>query len=971
MDQHQNYSNEKNINNEKIRKDPNFSEKLLKNLRDNIFENNNCINMNSSENSSFLQTNLEKNTNFYINESEKFRDNQINKNCTNSIKREHNVDGENVPISSCNIDINDNSSDNNFKVLEKLHNGDIEHTNFVNDQLDNSKQNVCGNIKRCENGNAENVEKIEKSGSTENVEKNGSMENVEKNGSMENKCTFKMEEYISNKSVEGNTFKENKDQICEDSKRCEENENPNLETKRKNEHSFSKEIKALNPPKNVYEYNHNVIYHELYIELLEVNKNLQNEIKNLEKIIEMQKELIKSKEGDIFENNNMIEKRKMSSKSFVNNNYFLNFFNKKNKTSKKKDDEQGKADNEEDNEIFEKDEGLAESNYNYNQQRKGSMTRFQNMPFSFFSDKSSKQKKQKSTESINTINLSIQEKDNEKQKNKRNIGTPKWTKQFDYKWIKSINNSNSFQECEFIYNDDMKKNDEIDNDENSDINNKYMKLALRENEYVEFYDNDDSCTFDNSNNKMNKKKSYTFFKDKSNSKEIEKYRDCDYKDINTIKEITLIKYWYNKIIPLINDEKKKYTLIELIMMNYMPQVIREYFWKENINNKLNITDYFVKVLIKNANFIQIYIYINNKQYYNIFSRYFKNLINLEKSSINIVPSLLTENCFVDENELINTVKESELYKKMITEKIFIEDDEEISIDIKENGKVTCSEKSIKMNTELNSISSNLNKDEKCDKENNKKDKIEMKNFEHLNINILQRYSIHKFFYQILIDLDRTMYIIKKNQEYYHRTNIDKDNFLFDLNIHDIKKNLNKLLQMYVIFKPELGYIQGMSYIALVFVLHCKLEKAFIHFANFMEYKNMRNLYSFNKQEIKIFLFTIKEILTKKNIDVYKEIVKHYNIDNIFIQWAYTMFLTCLPFHIFIRTFDIYTFNEKIIFETIICIFTYFNKFHSTENVDTMIKNLSSFSLNMNIQVSPFIYAYKCVHILFLANFDEF
>ncbi|CAD2093894.1 GTPase-activating protein, putative [Plasmodium vinckei brucechwatti] len=929
MDEHQNYSNDKNINNEKIRKSQNFSENLLQNLRDNIFENNNRTNMNSSENSSFLQTSLEKNKNFHINESEKFRDNQVNINCTNNVRRVNNADEEGVAIPRCNNGTNDNSLNNNFKVLENdkslqnLHNSDIGNTNFINNTFDISKQNL-----------------------------NESIENI---SNIENAYSFEMEEIIPNKVVEQNTKK------CEEventHKISEEEINKNFEMKNGSENNLSKEIKALDPPKSVYEYNHNVIYHELYIELLEVNKNLQSEIKNLEKIIEMQKELLKSKEDDTFEHN-MIEKRKMGSKSFVNNNYFLNFFNKKNRTSKKKDDEHGNVDNEEDNENFEND-GVAESGYNHNRRGKGSMTRFQNMPFSFFSDKINKQKKQKNAEAIDTVDLSIQGKENGDKKAKRTTGTSKWVKQFDYKWIKSMNSSNNFQECEHIYNDDIKEFDEMDNDRNDDMN-KYMKLSLRENEYVEFYDNEENCIYDNpqdsyNNNKgskINKKKSYSFFKDKQNSKESDKYTDSEYKDIITIKEITLIKYWYNKIIPLMNDEKKIYTLIELIMMNYMPQVIKEYFWKANINNKLNITDYFVKVLIKNANFIQIYIYINNKQYHNNFSRYFKSLINLEKSSINVVPSPSSGTCFVDENELISTVKESELFKKMMKAGIFIEDDEEDSNDSKENGKVDSTDKGIEMNNELNSTS-DLNKDEECDKENDKREKVEMKKFEYLDIDILQRYSIHKFFYQILIDLDRTMYIIKKNQEYYQRNSVDQDNFLFDLNIPDIKKHLNKLLQMYVMFKPELGYIQGMSYIALVFLLHCKLEKAFIHFANFMEYKNMRNLYSFNKQEIQIFLFTIKEILTKKNIEVYKEIVKHYNIDNIFIQWAYTMFLTCLPFRIFIRIFDIYTFNEKIIFETIICIFTYLNKFHSMENVDTMIKHLSSFSFNIDIQEDKF------------------
>ncbi|GAB68640.1 hypothetical protein PCYB_135140 [Plasmodium cynomolgi strain B] len=59
------------------------------------------------------------------------------------------------------------------------------------------------------------------------------------------------------------------------------------------------------------EYNHNVIYHELYVELLQVNKSLQNEIKNLKKIIEMQKLLIKSRE-DLFGSSHMNEKNKIS-----------------------------------------------------------------------------------------------------------------------------------------------------------------------------------------------------------------------------------------------------------------------------------------------------------------------------------------------------------------------------------------------------------------------------------------------------------------------------------------------------------------------------------------------------------------------------------------------------------------------------------------------------------------------------------
>ncbi|ANQ10616.1 Uncharacterized protein PCOAH_00050820 [Plasmodium coatneyi] len=649
---------------------------------------------------------------------------------------------------------------------------------------------------------------------------------------------------------------------------------------------------AEKPAENAHdEYNHNVIYHELYVELLQVNKSLQNEIKNLKKVIEMQKLLIKSRE-DLFVSSHTNEKSKMSGKKFVNNNYFLNFFNKKKKKSK---------------------EGFPDVPTGSGVQRASIAT--------------------SSYASITNTNNEEMEEDERGSGGggywtKGEKGPSHWKNYYQAhkngppQWKRLDNNSDDVGYSSVEMNT-------LDNKEDThDHKNEYVQLPLSENEGSVPSDNASggaSCDDNHSDNDRRipacatkqgsylKKGNYDNLRGRSyeggyqGGKKVDTEANLNEMPVN-LEEITAVTLWYEEILPLVNNEKKKKTLIDRMITNYMPIVIKTYFWEINIINKLNLTDYFVQILIKNTNFIQSYVYTNNKQYHNHVSRYFKSLVTFRNGNLGGVPSdgiAMCDNAGGEKG-------------KNITQE-------------KPQGEMSQEEKP-------NEGETTQRKDEdNCT----------------ARLNLLQRFSFHKFFYQILIDLDRTLYIIKKNQEYFRKYGVSTETFLLTLDMAETKAKLNTLLQMYVVFKPELGYVQGMSYIALVFLLYCNLEKAFVHFANFMERKDIYNLYSFNNNEIKVYTYIIKEILTKQNVEIYKEISKQYNIDNIFIQWIYTIFLTCLPFHIFIRLFDIYLFNEKIIYETILCIFAYFNKFHHVENVDVVVKNLSAFSFNTHIQEDKF------------------
>ncbi|ETW40413.1 hypothetical protein PFNF135_05240 [Plasmodium falciparum NF135/5.C10] len=631
-----------------------------------------------------------------------------------------------------------------------------------------------------------------------------------------------------------------------------------------------------------YEYSHNIIYHELYVELLHVNKNLQNEIKNLKKIIEMQKILIKSKEEVFLDHLN--EKNKMSNKKLMNHNYFLNFFNKKKKKSKEyKTSFKEEYEEEEDDEdigyvVDRKKQTYFDVNKNYHGGKRELEEEIHNVSEEHFDKKGSYLECEKIYNDDEDMFEYDMDVIYEKEENKNN------------KYIKlpSIDN-NDFSEMTdrdidslYAYNNNNNNNNNNNRNHNKNNNNS------NNNSNIINIEKNDVYFFNDEKEESNYSRKYEFEQSMLYNIEVE---DESCNNSMTIQEITCLTFWYEEILPLVNNDKKKNLLINRMITNYMPNSIKGYFWEMCIKNKLNLTEYFVQILIKNTNFIQAYVYTNNRQYHNHVSRYFKSLIELRNNNLHIKEETIENDQDIEQKH----------------------DDNNIIFDKKMS----------------NMPNSNA------------------------NINLLQKFSVQKFFYQILIDLDRTMYIITKNKEYFAKYNIQTDNVLSSVNLSDMKKKLNTLLQMYVLFKPELGYVQGMSYIALVFLLYSNLEKAFVHFANFMERKDIYNLYSFNKEEIKIYIYTIKQILTKRNIEVYKEIVKHYNIDNIFIQWIYTIFLTCLPFNIYIRLFDIYTFNEKIIYEVIICIFTYFNKYHPTDNVDIIIKDLSSFAFNSYIKEEKF------------------
>lgn len=123
-----------------------------------------------------------------------------------------------------------------------------------------------------------------------------------------------------------------------------------------------------------------------------------------------------------------------------------------------------------------------------------------------------------------------------------------------------------------------------------------------------------------------------------------------------------------------------------------------------------------------------------------------------------------------------------------------------------------------------------------------------------------------------------------------------------------KEILSSLLKSYAVFDTEVGYCQGMSWIAAVFIVYFDKKKAFILFCSLM-------------QEIRLFfcpgfsaLFQIFKIhsrlLGKILPDINKLLVRLNILPSLYISRWYLSLFTFLPFPITLRIWDLLFYYGK-------------------------------------------------------------
>ncbi|XP_077991949.1 TBC1 domain family member 12-like [Glandiceps talaboti] len=132
--------------------------------------------------------------------------------------------------------------------------------------------------------------------------------------------------------------------------------------------------------------------------------------------------------------------------------------------------------------------------------------------------------------------------------------------------------------------------------------------------------------------------------------------------------------------------------------------------------------------------------------------------------------------------------------------------------------------------------------------------------------------------------------------------------------HDI---LGSILGAYACYRPDVGYVQGMSFIAAVFLLNLEPADAFICFANLLNKSCQLSFFRLDELIMKAYFATYEEYFA----DNLPELFVHFNELNVtpdlyIIDWMYTIYSKSLPLDVACRVWDVFFRDgEEFLFRT--------------------------------------------------------
>lgn len=129
--------------------------------------------------------------------------------------------------------------------------------------------------------------------------------------------------------------------------------------------------------------------------------------------------------------------------------------------------------------------------------------------------------------------------------------------------------------------------------------------------------------------------------------------------------------------------------------------------------------------------------------------------------------------------------------------------------------------------------------------------------------------------------------------------------------------LHQLLAAYVCYRPDVGYVQGMSFLAAILILNMEPVEAFICFANLINRPLMLAAFTVNQLQLNLYFAAYNELF-KENLP---KLFNHFesaalSADLYLMDWVYTVFAKAMPLDLACRVWDLYLRDgDQFIFRT--------------------------------------------------------
>ena len=219
---------------------------------------------------------------------------------------------------------------------------------------------------------------------------------------------------------------------------------------------------------------------------------------------------------------------------------------------------------------------------------------------------------------------------------------------------------------------------------------------------------------------------------------------------------------------------------------------------------------------------------------------------------------------------------------------------------------------------------------------------------------------------------------KKGKENLYKnllSNIKENDFIDKKEEDVIIRDLHRTFPKSIIFSPKLGegqrilfrilmcmgssnkktgYVQGMGFLAALFLLYMDEENAFWMLKAVFEKYGLEDVYMREFPGLRKRLYVFINLLKKFMPKIYNKLIELNIFPTMYAsQWFFTCFANCLPFNIVVRIFDCYLLEgEKIIYRIALALFklkeNYLLKGKSFESVMEKMKLLTNEIKNPDI-----------------------
>lgn len=129
--------------------------------------------------------------------------------------------------------------------------------------------------------------------------------------------------------------------------------------------------------------------------------------------------------------------------------------------------------------------------------------------------------------------------------------------------------------------------------------------------------------------------------------------------------------------------------------------------------------------------------------------------------------------------------------------------------------------------------------------------------------------------------------------------------------------LHTLLAAYVCYRPDVGYVQGMSFIAAVLILNMDQYDAFVCFANLLNRPLHLAAFTLNQRQMQAYYSAYNEIFNHNLPKLYTHFEKSGLTPDLYLlDWVYTVFSKAMPLDVACRIWDVFLRDgDEFIFRT--------------------------------------------------------